>query len=101
MTTSLSNKVKAIVGAMFVAAMLVVPMASGLVQKASAQTVPSWDASSTDAIITPTADSFKENAIYVLSTIWPYALGFLAVILIGTFFLSMLHRRRVGSHGSR
>jgi len=56
---------------------------------AFAQTVPTWDVTSTDAVVPPTATTFKSSIIYVLVTIWPYALAIGVVFSVGYFFLRL------------
>jgi len=62
------------------------------VLKAFAQTVPTWDATSTETVVTAAADSFKDTFVYVLQVIAPYAIT-VGLIVVTVWFFRGLGRR--------
>lgn len=57
---------------------------------AGAQTL--WNASDTEAVITPAIDAFTANALYVFQTIIPYAVAVGLAVMAGWFFVSLMRR---------
>jgi len=59
---------------------------------AHAQTVPTWDASSTETVVTASASAFKSTFVYVLQVIAPYAIT-VGLIVVAVWFFRGLGRR--------
>jgi len=62
------------------------------VLSASAQTIPTWDTTSTSAVVEAAADSFKDTFVYVLQVIAPYAI--IVTLVVGTvwFFVRLARK---------
>lgn len=83
----MSSKLK-IIGASVVG---VLTSALGIL-KAGAQTVPTWDTTSTGIVVEAAADSFKDTFVYVLQVIAPYAI--IVTLVVGTvwFFVRLARK---------
>lgn len=62
------------------------------VLSASAQTIPTWDASSTTAVVGAAADAFQDTFVYVLQVIAPFAI-IVGLIVVAVWFFRGLGRR--------
>lgn len=89
----IKSHAKALVGgtalALFAGLALVSPFAA-----VHAQTIPTWSTTSTNAIVSATADQFQASAVYTLQTIAPYAIAVGAVVLVVGFLIGLLWRAR-------
>lgn len=54
-----------------------------------AQTIPTWDASSTETVITAAAASFKTTFVYVLQVMAPYAIIISLIVGLVWFFVRL------------
>jgi len=59
---------------------------------ASAQTIPTWDASSTTAVVGAAADAFQDTFVYVLQVIAPFAI-IVGLIVVAVWFFRGLGKR--------
>jgi len=83
----MSNKLKLALGS----GVALIGSAFGAVS-AFAQTVPTWDASSTETVVTASASAFKDTFVYVLQVIAPYAIT-VGLIVVAVWFFRGLGRR--------
>ena len=65
-----------------------------LTMSAGAQTIPTWDATSTNSIVGPTATAFKDSFVYAMATIAPYAITVGLVLLVVAFLRGLGHGKR-------
>jgi len=56
---------------------------------AHAQTVPTWDASSTETVVTASAAAFKTTFVYVLQVMAPYAIIISLIVGLVWFFVRL------------
>jgi len=86
-TSMLTGKIKGalIAGSAFVASFVGV-------LSASAQTIPTWDATSTETVVTASADAFKDTFVYVLQVMAPYAIIVGLIVGLVWFFRGLARR---------
>jgi len=78
------NKLKLALGAISGGVMSVVSVLS-----AHAQTVPTWDASSTETVVVASATAFKTTFVYVLQVMAPYAIIISLIVGLVWFFVRL------------
>jgi len=83
----MSPKTKKLVGIGSALALSLVGVAS-----AFAQTVPTWDTSSTETVVTAASTAFKTTFVYVLQVIAPYAIIVGLIVGVVWFFRGMARR---------
>lgn len=59
---------------------------------AGAQTIPTWDASSTETVVTASADAFKDTFVYVLQVMAPYAIIISLIVGLVWFFVRLARK---------
>jgi len=59
---------------------------------AHAQTVPTWDASSTETVVTASAAAFKTTFVYVLQVMAPYAIIISLIVGLVWFFVRLARK---------
>jgi hypothetical protein len=57
--------------------------------KAGAQSIPTWDASSTETVVTASAAAFKTTFVYVLQVMAPYAIIISLIVGLVWFFVRL------------
>jgi len=62
------------------------------VLSASAQTIPTWDATSTETVVTASAEAFKDTFVYVLQVMAPYAIIVGLIVGLVWFFRGLARR---------
>lgn len=60
--------------------------------QAYAQTIPTWDASSTTAVVTASATAFKDTFVYVLQVMAPYAIIISLIVGLVWFFVRLARK---------
>jgi Ca2+/Na+ antiporter len=56
------------------------------------QSVPTWDASSTETVVTASASALKTTFVYVLQVIAPYAIIITLIVGVVYFFVRLAHK---------
>jgi len=59
---------------------------------AFAQTIPTWDASSTQTVVTASATAFKDTFVYVLQVMAPYAIIISLIVGLVWFFVRLARK---------
>lgn len=59
---------------------------------AHGQSVPTWDASSTDTVVSATATAFKTTFVYVLQVMAPYAIIVSLIVGLVWFFVRLARK---------
>jgi len=62
------------------------------VLSAAAQTIPTWDATSTETVVTASADAFKDTFVYVLQVMAPYAIIISLIVGLVWFFVRLARK---------
>jgi len=62
------------------------------IASASAQTIPTWDASSTETVVTASAEAFKDTFVYVLQVMAPYAIIISLIVGLVWFFVRLARK---------
>lgn len=62
------------------------------IPSAAAQTVPTWPASSTTAVVDATSDQLITSLTFVLQTIAPYAIAVGAMVMVAWFLVYLFKR---------
>lgn len=81
------NKAKLLLGSV-----LAVGGSALTVLTAAAQTVPTWDTTSTATVVNAAADSFKTTFVYVLQVMAPYAIIISLIVGLVWFFVRLARR---------
>jgi len=59
---------------------------------AKAQAIPTWDTSSTETVITASAEAFKDTFVYVLQVMAPYAIIVSLIVGLVWFFVRLARK---------